>query len=358
MTNSEIKKLRAVVAEYTQPSLKTALAIFSANVLVYATAMLAIIFLENLVLRLLCGIAAGFSIGTLFLIAHDAAHNSYTGSKLLNRVLGRICFLPSLHNYSLWLIAHNRLHHRLTNIRDRNSWSPVDPGEYGAMPGWRRLLERFYRHPSGIWLNYLIERWWKNKFFPYRRITGGGKIVYWTDFILVLVYLAAFLWLLAYAGASLPHTSVAGVQILGFVVPFLSANYVIGFTIYQHHTHESIPWFEMSDERRLGVGPGDIIMHVLYPRWYNVMTFNAMEHTAHHVDFRIPLYHLGRAQRALAGELGKKMHTTPFSLAGFLRTMRRCKLYDYQHHCWLDFEGRPTTGCLLADEGRNYAKAA
>jgi hypothetical protein len=28
----------------------------------------------------------------------------------------------------------------------------------------------------------------------------------------------------------------------------------------------------------------------------------------------------------------------------FLDTMRRCKLYDFDNHRWLDFDGKPTTG--------------
>ena len=52
--------------------------------------------------KLLCGLAAGFVIGRLFIIGHDACHQSLTPHRELNKVLGRIAFLPSITPYSLW----------------------------------------------------------------------------------------------------------------------------------------------------------------------------------------------------------------------------------------------------------------
>ena len=46
--------------------------------------------------KLLCGLVAGFVIGRLFIIGHDACHQSYTPHRGLNRVLGRIAMIPSL----------------------------------------------------------------------------------------------------------------------------------------------------------------------------------------------------------------------------------------------------------------------
>jgi len=36
-----------------------------------------------------------------------------------------------------------------------------------------------------------------------------------------------------------------------------------------------------------------------------------------------------------------------FSFRLFWDTLRRCKLYDYERHAWLDFEGRPTAEPIL-----------
>src|SRR3954454_22783610 len=57
--------------------------------------------------RLLCGLGAGFVTGRLFVIGHDACHQSLTPHRRLNHWLGRLAFLPSLTPYSLWEVGHN-----------------------------------------------------------------------------------------------------------------------------------------------------------------------------------------------------------------------------------------------------------
>ena len=55
-------------------------------------------------------------------LGHDATHGSLVAAPLHNRVLARLLFLPALHNYTLWRIEHNRLHHRSPSVRGINSW--------------------------------------------------------------------------------------------------------------------------------------------------------------------------------------------------------------------------------------------
>jgi len=184
------------------------------------------------------------------------------------------------------------------------------------------MLERFYHSHTGICFNYLVERWWKNKFFLYKRIIGEYKAVYWLDFLLVVTYLGIFLGLLAYAGNMLMHTSVAETILLGFIVPFIYSRFVVGMSVYQQHTHGSILWFNTEEDMEKLGRLDEITMHVRFPQWYNRISHNVMEHTAHHVDPRIPLY-----------KLAKAMATISFSLTGFLETMARCKLYDYENNC-------------------------
>jgi acyl-lipid omega-6 desaturase (Delta-12 desaturase) len=67
--------------------------------------------------KLLCGMTAGFVIGRLFILGHDACHQSLTPHRELNKWLGRIAFLPSITPYSLWDIGHNVVHHGYTNLK-------------------------------------------------------------------------------------------------------------------------------------------------------------------------------------------------------------------------------------------------
>src|ERR1051325_1150050 len=60
-------------------------------------------------------LVASYKAGRLFEVAHDACHGSYTPDPALNRWIGRLAFLPSLHVFGLWRFAHNHLHHGYSN---------------------------------------------------------------------------------------------------------------------------------------------------------------------------------------------------------------------------------------------------
>ena len=357
MKHPNTKQLRTAISGFRQRSTGLALLIFLIDIIIYTSAIMGLVFLESQIARLFCSILAGSLISSIFVIGHDAAHDAFTGSRTLNRVIARIAFLPSLHNFGLWVTEHNRIHHQSTNVKGMDSWSPYSREEYDALPVWRRKLERFYRSPAGIGFYYLIERWWKNKFYPYEKISGKYNSVYW-DFLLVVTYLAAYLGLLGYAGSVLPHTSPVELVILGFLVPFLYWNFMMGFTVYQHHTHESIAWVKTRSERDQLGGQEDFTMHVVYPHWYDKMSHNIMQHTTHHVDPGIPLYHLPEAQKALAKLMGPDLKTVRFTWKGFLQTMASCKLYDFENHCWLDFNGKRTGMVKPVTEEEYYINAA
>ncbi|MDX1518691.1 MAG: fatty acid desaturase [Gammaproteobacteria bacterium] len=357
MKTVNTKQLRVAVSEYTKPDNAMAIALFLFDISVFSAAIAGVIFLENIFLRILCSITAGMLISTIFVIGHDAAHNTFTSSKLLNRIIARIAFLPSLHNYGLWLRAHNRIHHQITNVQGFNSWSPYSRQEYESLTTAGKIRERIYRSVPGIAVYYLVERWWKEKFYPFSHIDGKYNSVYF-DFALVITFLCVFIGGLVYAGITLPHTSVAELIILAFVVPTTIWNFMIGFTVYQHHTHEGISWARTVEDRDRMGDQEDFTMHVQYPGWYNLLSHNIMEHTAHHVDPRIPCYNLAKAQSVIADILGEDMHAVKFSLSGFLRTMRNCKLYDYENLCWMDFDGNRTTVPLQIKSERKVLRAA
>src|SRR5215469_5861199 len=191
MRVNEAKPLRTALAAYVRPSAPVALALFIVTSLVYALAITGALVLPFAWLRVLSSIGAGATIASLFVIGHDAAHGAFTASRTLNGTIGRIAFLPALHNYSLWQVQHNRLHHRLVNVKGFNSWSPLTKAEYDALPAWRRAVERLYRGPLGFAPYYLRERWWRDKFFP-RRASDRARLTCWLDFALNLAVLALF----------------------------------------------------------------------------------------------------------------------------------------------------------------------
>jgi omega-6 fatty acid desaturase (delta-12 desaturase) len=76
-----------------------------------------------------------------------------------------------------------------------------------------------------------------------------------------------------------------------------------------------------------------------------------MEHTAHHADPRVPLYNLEKAQKHLEETYGEIV-VVPFTFTGFLNTLRTCRLFDYENHRWLDWNGKPTTESLLVTKSK------
>ena len=75
---------------------------------------------------------------------------------------------------------------------------------------------------------------------------------------------------------------------------------------------------------------------------------NVFEHQAHHLDPAIPLCNLVGAQRELASQ-GCAGPARTWSVRHHRRTLRACRLYDYDRHQWTDFDGRPTSPPLLRE---------
>jgi omega-6 fatty acid desaturase (delta-12 desaturase) len=71
-----------------------------------------------------------------------------------------------------------------------------------------------------------------------------------------------------------------------------------------------------------------------------MLIHNILIHTPHHVDPRIPYYHLREAYADLAAHYGQYIHEMRFSLRGVWRIFRECQLYDYENRRWLRFRQR------------------
>ena len=61
-----------------------------------------------------------------------------------------------------------------------------------------------------------------------------------------------------------------------------------------------------------------------------------MQHPAHHMDVTVPLYRLKGAQTAVE-QAGARVIVYRWSVSGFLRHMRICKLYDCRAKRWVGF---------------------
>ena len=238
------KIIRAWLEPVTRKNTTYALALVAADLAAFALAMTAVVLLPHPALQLLAGVLAGLVIGRLFILGHDACHQSLTPHRRLNRWLGRLVFMPSLTPYSLWDIGHNVVHHGYTNLKDFDFvWQPLSLDAYQRVPVWRQRLERLYRSGWAPWLYYALEIWWKRMMFPSRQMMPTRRPVFTLDGLLVSGVAVVWVATLVLA-ASASGQSALWLLVLGFVLPLFVWNALIGFVVYVHHTHTSVAWYD------------------------------------------------------------------------------------------------------------------
>lgn len=310
---------------------------------------LALVLIESAIwLKYLGSVLITAAIVRLFLIGHDACHGSFFKSDVLNHIFGRIAFLPSMTAFSLWDVGHNVAHHGFNNLKGRDQvWAPFSKEEFDALPRYRRLLERVYRSGAGWGLYYFLELWWKKLYFATRKQIGASRAKYHWDSALVTVTMA--LWItLVVAVAIETEQNVWVLLALGIVVPFALWNTIMGFVVFVHHTHPAIAWFQKRHEWQRYRAYLTATVQVGFPFGIDRLMHNIMEHNAHHLNPRIPMYSLRRAQAVLTERFNDQFQAYRMTWQSYRDCVRRCKLYDFTNHAWLDFRGQVTSRVPLS----------
>jgi omega-6 fatty acid desaturase (delta-12 desaturase) len=88
-------------------------------------------------------------------------------------------------------------------------------------------------------------------------------------------------------------------------------------------------------------------VHLRFPAWFGGVAHHVYDHAAHHAHPGIPCYRLPEAQQRLNALLGPLAVSDTLSLRWLYQVQRRCKLYDFERHRWLDFAGKPTSRITL-----------
>jgi omega-6 fatty acid desaturase (delta-12 desaturase) len=334
------KTIREWLLPLSARSTPLALTLVALDLALFATTLALTVFLPRAWMQLLASVAAGLVIGRLFILGHDACHQSLTPHRTLNRWIGRLVFLPSLTPYSLWEVGHNVVHHGYTNLRDFDFvWQPRSLAEFQALSPVRQRLERIYRSGWAPWLYYLVEIWWARLLFPNRRTMPTRRAIFTWDSLLASTFAVAWIAVLAVA-AQRTGQSTAWLLAVGFALPFVLWNGLIGFVVYVHHTHPGVAWHQDKNAWSAAQPFVSTTVHLTFKSAFGTVLHHIMEHTAHHVDMGIPLYRLKAAQALLEKRLAGHIVVQPFSWRWYARTARRCKLYDFDAGCWTDFAGQ------------------
>ena len=334
-------------AVYENPT-ALGLAYFARDVVIYAALVAALIAFDSPLLLLPLWVLAGPIISGLFIIGHDAAHGSLFKSKRLSYVIGQLAMLPSLHVYEAWVFGHNRIHHGHTVREDMDYvWHPVSPEAYREFSLAQRLLHRLKWSWLGAGVYYGWDIWWRSmmRFTPPEKIAADVRRDRWIVLAFAAVASAALLAFGAHHYKTLGGALWMWFKV--FAVPFVAWNYSIGISVYVHHIAPDIEWHGRREWTRFkGQMEGTTILRI--PAWLNVFYHNIFLHVPHHVDMRIPFYHLPEACDAIRAHFGDVVRERSYGFRDYLRATRACKLYDFARHRWTGYAAAREEKPLLA----------
>ena len=123
---------------------------------------------------------------------------------------------------------------------------------------------------------------------------------------------------------------------------------MIGFVVYVHHTHVKVSWH---DDRSAWAKAQPFVsttVHLTFPLKIGALMHHIMEHTAHHVDMSIPLYHLKQAQTSSKPCCLGASSFSPSLGVGISKRLVTASLYDFTRQCWTDYKGRATSQPAMA----------
>ncbi len=225
----------------------------------------------------------------MFMIQHDCGHGAFLPGRRLNDWLGRLIGILTLTPYDYWRRAH-AIHHATSGALDRRTIGGIDTltvVEYRALPAWRRLGYRLYRHPLvmfglGPAFVFLVQHR-----LPVGMMRDGWRP--WVSTMATNIGAAALVAALIWAFGALPFFLV--------YLPVVTLAASMGvWLFFVQHQFEGTYWarddaWEFHEAAFHGSSHYDLPGPL---RW---ITANIGVHHVHHLSSRIPYYRLGQVMR-------------------------------------------------------------
>jgi omega-6 fatty acid desaturase (delta-12 desaturase) len=302
-----------------------------------------VLFAPALGWKILASVLIGIRLTSMYTLAHDASHRTLCASPRLNWVIALLLGVPSVQNYRMWTHDHNHVHHPRTNGDHFDFYRPFSKAEYDALPAFERFMERIYRGPTviGLFLYWAL-RWIPTRVWPNPRTPVEQRGLSMAYAVPLIVFHGGMLAFLALGAPRIAPIEAGTAVLLGWAVPMVVHFWISSMSLYLMHTHPNIPWFKGNIERKGDYAPELCSIVLTTPSWFSKMVNNVYCHAAHHAHHGIPSYMLLPAQHRMNELLGNRLVVEPLSPLRILRTLKTCKLYDFERHQWLDFDGRPT----------------
>jgi omega-6 fatty acid desaturase (delta-12 desaturase) len=303
----------------------------------------AVLFAPAIGWKILASVLLGIRLTSMYTLAHDASHRTLFASRRWNWIAALALGVPSVQNYRMWTHDHNHVHHPRTNGDHFDFYRPFSKAEYDALSPLQQLAERLCRAPNvfGLFVYWLV-RWIPTRVWPNVRTPQEQRGVSMAYAVPLLLFHSGMVAFLALVAPRIAPIDAGTAVLLGWLGPLMLHFWISSATLYLMHTHPNIPWFK-GDIARSGDYAPELCSTVLTtPDWFSKMVNNVYCHAAHHAHHGIPSYLLLPAQKRMNALLGNRLVVEPLSLFSMLRTLRTCKLYDFERHQWTDFDGLPT----------------
>jgi acyl-lipid omega-6 desaturase (Delta-12 desaturase) len=323
-------------AAYENPTWR-GVSYFARDLFIYVATIAALVYVSNPLADAALDVVAILAVTALFVVAHDCAHGALFESKRTNSLVGRVAMLPSWHVFEAWVLGHNRIHHAFTVRQGYDFvWHPLTAQEYAHLSRAAKVLHRVEWSWMGAGLYYLKEVWW-HKMIAFRPPARWKRAVRRDRFVTGGFALAMAVGLVLVSEArSQSLGDAAWLVVRGEIVPFLGFTAMIGSVVHVHHVAPDIRWWKRNEWNKFrGQMEGTTILRV--PKGVNFFLHWIMVHSPHHVDMRIPMYHLEMAARAIQQRYPDVVHDAPLRLRDFRRNTKVCKLYDFDEGRWLTY---------------------
>ncbi|MEM1351364.1 MAG: fatty acid desaturase [Pseudomonadota bacterium] len=258
----------------------------------------------------------------IYMIQHDCLHRSFFTSRKVNDVVGTLLSPIAMTPYKATRYIHGQHHTYVSDLDHREAFEiyTMTLDEWHAASWWEKLQYRLYRSPItliflGPFVLYTVLR--RMPLYGFK--TGIGDLVLHN--LLLAAYVVGVYWIAGWPGIGVWLASVYVACATGALIP-----YVV-------HNFEHILWGTRPDLTFESAAlDGSAVLD--WGRLFDIVTMNIGYHDLHHLNAKIPGYHLREAHHALESEGFLRSHKISFWEG--IRCMR-WKLYDEQKQCMIPF---------------------
>ncbi len=323
-----LKNWRVMIKDYQIPNTRKAIIQLLNSFLPFIGLWVLMYFSLNWSYLITLGLAVvtAFFLVRIFIVQHDCGHQSFLKSRKWNDAIGFVASFFSTIPYKYWSRSHSHHHAHNGQLEHRGMGDIfyLTTEEYRNRSKWGKIRYRVFRHPIVQFMIAPVVYLTISLRYPFLKLKGWKKIrrshiINNVMFVLVYGTLAVLLgWK----------------QLLLVHVPVLLIFGVIAFWFfYIQHQHEE-NYNEKQEEWDHLLASIRGSTYYKLPKLFQWLTGNIGLHHIHHLNSRIPNYHLEACTRDNP-ILNKYVTTITFRES--LKCMRH-KLWDGEQRRMISFE--------------------